>query len=107
MIYNGVNSNTREAILSKITVLSFMALPCPHYHLFKQYAQDVAKHFLPYELTPSEKAMVEMILHTEESELLCIFLGEESSNAEVFKFFSSAQEEEGIKELFPSCQTVL
>lgn len=103
MIYNGVHSNSREAILSKISVLSFMAFPCAHYSIFKSYAQDVAKYFHSQgNLTPSEEALIDLILYTQSEELLSIFLGLESSSREVFELFSSLSEVVGIKELFPT-----
>nr|QDH87307.1 MAG: RNA-dependent RNA polymerase [Astroviridae sp.] len=100
MIYNGVHSNDREAVLSKIMVLSFMSYPCPKHALFRRYAMDVAEYYSAYDLSPTERTMIDLIQHTTSNEMISVFLGLESSKVKVLEFFSLALEEEGIKDLF-------
>lgn len=102
LIYEGVNSNTREAVISKTFVLMFMSYPCEHHALFKLYASDLARHFTASgNLTETEKVMCDLILTMSDKEIESAFLGLESTQRpELLQFFLLGLEEEGIKETF-------
>lgn len=108
MVYKGSNSNSREAMLSKTFILTLMSFPSAEHQFFKQHATHVASLYQhASDLTETEMTMITLIQSINDSMCLSIFLGLESSSPDVFKFFSSGMEEEGIKELFPSCQANL
>lgn len=103
LMYEGVNSNSRESILSKTFVLVFMSFPCASHKLFLQYGQDLASHFqLLGGLSQTEKIMCDLMLTMSPEELTCTFLGLEGSfRPEILQFFYSGMEEVGIKDLSP------
>ena len=107
MVYKGANSNSREAMLSKTFILTLMSFPSEDHTMFLQHAQHVASLYqFKDDLTETERTMITLIQTMNDSVCLSIFLGLEAGlDPEVFKIFSLGMEEEGIKELLPSCQT--
>jgi hypothetical protein len=105
MVYKGANSNSREALLSKTFILMLMSFPSPEFPEFKKHAFSVAEQYQQStDLTETERVMIDLILTSSDSIILSIFLGLESSDPKILQFFLLGMEEEGIKELFPSCQ---
>lgn len=100
MVYRGVNSNTREAVLSKTFVLMMMSYPCEHHCYFREYSKQLARSIEDYGLSETERVMIDLILSTTDEVFLSTFLGLESSNSRVLEFFSRGMEEEGIKDIF-------
>jgi hypothetical protein len=98
LVYEGVNSNTRESFLSKTFVLTFMSYPCDQHEIFRKFGFDVAKHFATLDyLSPTERVMVDFLLTMQPEEIECAFLGLEGSYSPAFSnFFSLALEEVGI-----------
>jgi hypothetical protein len=101
MVYNGVNSNTREATLSRIFIITYMSFPCENHVYFKRYATDVAELFSRRsDLTETEKVMCDLILTMNEEQIMSLFLGLEGHSSQVLNFFSCFEAAEvGIKEL--------
>lgn len=99
MVYNGVNSNTREATLSRIFILNFMSYPCAEHQIFVSFALDIANYMSKFsDLSPTEAVMVRLIQTMDKEIMSSIFLGEESSF--VFQIFFPNMEVEGIKDVF-------
>jgi hypothetical protein len=101
MVYNGVNSNTREAFLSRVFILTFMSYPSEQHSLFKLYARDMAALFSTRrDLTPTEVVMCNMIETMDDEAMQSLFLGEESLSPGILQIFLSGLEVDGIKDVF-------
>lgn len=100
LIYEGVNSNTREAIISKTFVLTFMSYPCEHHSFFRNYSCDLARKVCKEgNLSETEKVMCDLILTMSDQDIESAFLGLEASKLTDFSnFFLPVLEEVGIKD---------
>lgn len=105
LIYDGVNSNTREAFTSKLFAVTYMSYPCNHHNMFLHYAQEIARFMTScHDLNETERVMCSMLISWTDSDVLCSLMGLESSNPCFLKCFYQGLEVEGTKELFPQWQ---
>jgi len=105
LIYDGVNSNTREAFVSKAFAISYMSYPCSHHKFFLGFAREVARFVLGcHDLNETERVMCSMLISWTDSDVLSSLMGLESSDPRFLECFYRGLEVEGTKELFPQWQ---